>query len=256
MELSLAVNNSLVSLSKQYIFCTEPFRIPFAGRVDLACFDKTGTLTVEDLSVDGVVVLSGKQEIPPVIPAKASPPALIKILASTHSLAQLDSQTIGDPMERATLESIEYSLQKDTVFSATRETSLKIVKRYAFSSQLKRSACVSLVCDKGSYAKTLFVGVKGAPETIQEMLVTVPLNYTSTHQYYARNGARVLALAYKDLDIKVGAVATLARSDVESKLTFAGFLVFSCPLKPDSTAVVKELLQSSHAVFYYLYRLS
>ncbi len=75
MELSLAVNASLVALSKYgtycrlicstnlaltlcsavtAIFCTEPFRIPLAGRVDICCFDKTGTITGEDLVVEGV----------------------------------------------------------------------------------------------------------------------------------------------------------------------------------------------------------
>lgn len=54
MELSLSVTNSLAALSKELVFCTEPFRIPWAGKLDTLCFDKTGTLTKDKMMLRGV----------------------------------------------------------------------------------------------------------------------------------------------------------------------------------------------------------
>ena len=58
MELSLTVNYSILNMIKKQIFCTEPFRIPNAGKVNICCFDKTGTLTKTELIIKGVTAMN------------------------------------------------------------------------------------------------------------------------------------------------------------------------------------------------------
>lgn len=53
--LCLQVTNSLAALSRSLVYCTEPFRISLAGKLDVLCFDKTGTLTKDEMVLRGVV---------------------------------------------------------------------------------------------------------------------------------------------------------------------------------------------------------
>ena len=55
MQMAMAVNTALMALMKNGIFCTEPFRVPFAGKINHCLFDKTGTLTTDQLMPCGVV---------------------------------------------------------------------------------------------------------------------------------------------------------------------------------------------------------
>ena len=62
MQTALAVNASIMTLMKMQIFCTEPFRVPMAGKVDTCIFDKTGTLTTDELVAVGAVAPSVRLE--------------------------------------------------------------------------------------------------------------------------------------------------------------------------------------------------
>jgi cation-transporting ATPase 13A1 len=281
MELSLAVNTSLAALSRYAIFCTEPFRIPFAGRVDIACFDKTGTLTGEDLVVEGVAGLSLGQNgaakasiekdgahshLTPVVDAGIE---TTLVLATAHALVRLDEgDVVGDPMEKATLTSLGWTLgRQDTLTSkalpsakgnasATSANVVQIKRRFQFSSALKRQSSVATTVTTNPHTskrtKATFVGVKGAPETIRNMLVDVPPNYEETFKFFTRNGSRVLALGYKylstDSEIGLNRMNSLKREEMECDLKFAGFLVLQCPLKDDAKQAVRMLNESSHRV--------
>lgn len=247
MELSLAVNASLVALSKHAIFCTEPFRIPFAGRVDVCCFDKTGTITAENLEVKGVAGIDPADRLRLVDVTQTSRETTYT-LAAAHALVRLeDGLIVGDPMEKTAVDALNWQLSKgDSVSSADPNAlhrgTLSIRRRFQFSSALKRMSTVSTL----SGGKTI-MAVKGAPETIKSMLATVPDFYDDTYKWYTRRGSRVLALGYKETEsMSQDKINKFTRDAVESSLTFAGFLVFHCPLKPDAIETLKMLIDSSH----------
>ncbi|KAF9233403.1 hypothetical protein BU15DRAFT_90366 [Melanogaster broomeanus] len=245
MELSLAVNASLVALSKFAIFCTEPFRIPFAGRVDVCCFDKTGTITAENLVLEGVAGIDDFDRMR-LIDVKDSGRQTTLCLAAAHALVRLDDGTVvGDPMEKTTLEALEWHISQGKYYFGVTpwhpsraghpmHQGLYIRRRFQFSSALKRMSTVSTLPS----SKAL-VSVKGAPETIKGMLAQVPEWYDETYKWYTRRGSRVLALGMKEMDaMSIDKINKLHREEVEHNLIFAGFLVFHCPLKPDAIECV------------------
>ncbi|KAJ6823587.1 putative manganese-transporting ATPase PDR2 [Iris pallida] len=241
MELSIAVNTSLIALARRGIFCTEPFRIPFAGKVDICCFDKTGTLTSDDMEFRGVVGLGDDENLEP--DTAKLPERTVEVLASCHALVFVENKLVGDPLEKAALKGIDWIYTSDEKAMPKRSGghAVQIVQRHHFASHLKRMAVVVRTQDN------FFAFVKGAPETIQERLLDLPSTYVDTYKKYTRQGSRVLALAYKPLpEMAVSEARSLDRDLVETDLIFAGFAVFNCPIRSDSGSVLKELKESSH----------
>ncbi|GFH31709.1 uncharacterized protein HaLaN_30803, partial [Haematococcus lacustris] len=77
-----------------------------------------------------------------------------------------------------------------------------------------------------------------------------PDNYDALYKRYAAQGARVIALAVRNLgraqDLDLAALRSTPREAMEQGLSWAGFAIFSCPLKPESEPALAQLRASSH----------
>ncbi|KAK4531833.1 hypothetical protein CCYA_CCYA09G2690 [Cyanidiococcus yangmingshanensis] len=251
MQLSLAVQSSLVGLAKEGIFCTEPFRIPLAGMLDICCFDKTGTVTVDTLHFSGIQDPSGDT----LLPAEAASQSSTLALAACHSLVGLGQELSGDPMEVASFQAIGWTLGANDIVSARsgkyRGMRVQIVLRHAFDATLQRMSVVVQVDDGEPIEQTSWYALaKGSPESIRSCLREIPGEYDERYRKLAMEGMRVIALAVKRLPAELtrSDARRLNRNAIESELDFAGFASFRCPARADSRAAIKMLRNSKHLV--------
>ncbi|XP_023773956.1 manganese-transporting ATPase 13A1 [Cyanistes caeruleus] len=125
---------------------------------------------------------------------------------------------------------------------------MRIHQRFHFSSALKRMAVLASLENASGEIRYL-AAVKGAPETLHAMLSQCPRNYHEIHREFSHEGARVLALGYKELGaLSHQQVREMKRESLECDLRFVGFIVVSSPLKADSKAVIREIQSASHHV--------
>jgi cation-transporting ATPase 13A1 len=283
MELSLAVNTSLARLQKLAIYCTEPYRIPLAGRLDVCCFDKTGTLTSDTYVVRGVVA---PEELAQgaLTAAEELADEATYVIAGCHQLVRLDEKLDGDQMELAAVKAVKWGMTRDGRMirqapssGAARKEQLRILHRHLFSAAHKRMSAVVAIdtlsskaaaaADPGWQAagddaaaflggalvatpRELLLVCKGAPEAVLPLLAHAPAQYEAAYQQLARQGTRVLALAFRrlPLDSPLATLRALPREAAERGLTFAGFLALESPLKEDSLPAIAALQRSQHRV--------
>lgn len=210
MEMGMSVQSAVKNLMGKKIFCLEPFRITLAGKVDVCCFDKTGTLTDTKLEVKRI---------------EHSTEFTSKILSVCHNLIIVKDEVKGDPLELAIY---NYPFEK---------VSFKILKLFSFSSELKRQAVVAEIDNH------LYFCMKGAPETVEKYLKHVPAEY-SEYKEFARQGFRVIALAYKAVninDLKLSEDRLSDREYFEKNLVFGGFVLLGSSLKDYAVEMCRVL---------------
>jgi cation-transporting ATPase 13A2 len=257
--LSIGIEFSLRRLKKKQIYCISPQKINIAGKIDLVCFDKTGTLTEEALSFFAVGVkqkdFNAICRTSSEIYLKSEQNFVSQIMASCHSIREIDGKFVGDPLDLEMMSICGWMYEENnsvlaeneaknyligTCYPASNSPShfrkIELIKRFDFSSERKLMSVVAKM------NRELYVFVKGAPEVICKLCVpkSLPSTLDSDLDQYTRNGYRVLCLAWKKLQSRINP-KKLKREKIESDLEFSGFVVFENKLKPQSSGLITEL---------------
>lgn len=129
ITMSLTVNTAVTHLFRKMLYCTEPFRIPAAGKLTVCCFDKTGTLTTSEVILEQVIQSKNDQ---PVSRSGQEGEKLTKetdlVMGICHSIVAVpkknklplamrngmkpdssaDIAVVGDPLERVAVEASDW----------------------------------------------------------------------------------------------------------------------------------------------------
>lgn len=278
--LTIGTNIALSRLRKKSIFCISPSRVNVGGKLDVICFDKTGTLTEDGLDVLGTLSVKpsniGKSKFsklqqtikeitPPILRLDENSGhsderrrvAFVAILATCHSLRRVDGVLIGDPLDLKMFEYTDWNFHEDqgvkyfpndstvenpvaVTFPNDESTHIGVIHSFEFVSKLRRMSVLA----KEVLSDSIHVFLKGAPEVMTLVCdpSTLPIDYNEQLHYFTHQGYRVIACATKTYtNMSSPEARHLKRSQVESNLTFMGFIVFENKLKPSTTAVIEQL---------------
>ena len=239
-ELSLITVHSLLSFESKRIICIDYSRISMAGQIDICCFDKTGTLTSGELIIKGIIYIgSSEPEI-----AYECQEETFTVLLGCNTLLNIDGRPNGDPIDVAMFKEVRGNFVKDEI-CCKRETKIKKIKEFPFSSEIKRTTVLSEVYTEKQKKVKIRVLCKGAPEIIKTLLKKVPNNYDKCYKLWAKEGYTIMALAYKDNE-KLN--VNDDRKQIEKDLIFCGFAIIEAPLKEKADKHISQLMKSNYDI--------
>lgn len=203
--------------------------------------------------------------------------AALFTMATCHSLRSVDEELVGDPLDVKMFDFTRWSYEEGQqsfagdddeenlglspsvarpppeMASDMQTTNrsgeavpieLGVLKLFEFVSQLRRMSVI--VRTFGQQSGDIYV--KGAPECMREICrpESFPADYEEQLGYYTHKGYRVIGCATRHIKKLTWVKAQkMTRADVESNLDFVGFIIFENKLKPTTSAVLDELLQSN-----------
>jgi predicted P-type ATPase len=243
----IAVGISAERLEKKRITCTNPQGILIAGKVNVCCFDKTGTLTEAGMNASGVES-HGNEYL-----AKQTKLGM----CVCHNLQLMSTgEIIGNEVDKASFEYTGATINTEE----SRGLEIKydgekyvILKQNLFDNVLVTQ---SVIVELPNKKQVTFV--KGSAEAIRALCrpETIPSSFDDTLRDGSKDGLYLLAMGFKELsndtltktdgddDVELrhmGNPTMMPRTELESSLTFCGFIKFENVLKAETRGVMEDL---------------
>ncbi|TPX32624.1 hypothetical protein SmJEL517_g04278 [Synchytrium microbalum] len=273
--LTIGIGFSMTRLKAKQIFCINPERVNYAGRINTFCWDKTGTLTASALRFAGLARAQDSAFSALETSVKATAGDMERVMITCHNVNLVQEKLVGHSVDLEMFKATSWSLKQDvenvkevqgrvvlaTCYSATTSTesesaiveatanpfedhpttsslrnAIHIIQRHDFDAALQR---MSVVCIESASARC-FASAKGSPEAIRPICrpSTIPSDYHVVYQQYASMGLYVLALAEKDVSLND---AIDDRRCIEHDMKFVGFIMFDNPIKKEASKILKTL---------------
>ncbi|MBU0907670.1 MAG: magnesium-translocating P-type ATPase [Nanoarchaeota archaeon] len=223
---TISLSSGAIHMAKKKVIVKKLASIEDLGNVDVLCVDKTGTLTENKVSVESYLDIEGK-------PKKE----IMEFALNCNNAVVEEASINGNAIDVAICEyalknkiGVEKFKRLDEIeFDFNRRRMSVVVQKNREKILISKGEPLAIlkVCDRASYNGRV-VPIKDHAGKIQ-----------SDFQNMGRQGLRVIAVAYK----KAGSKKNYSEKDEESMI-FAGFVVFSDPLKEsvkDSLRRIKNL---------------
>jgi cation-transporting ATPase 13A2 len=277
--ISLSVGNfyGASQLAKIGVILESPSMMSAAGRMQFLLFDKTGTLT--DIDVKLVHAFLGLNQNPTdkedgklteldSLSSKMQESDEVYNLmfnfSSNHTLAFVDNDIMGDPIEEELFDYAEADIDEgefkphpekkdeladseiNSVIVPYKGSTLKLtmVKVFGFVPELQRMGVVVRTEETGQ----MYFFVKGSPEKVMKLCrkQTVSASAHELVDRQAKRGIRIIAFAYKKLDS--GKYSDAKRTDLESELIFQGLATFDNNLKKGTKGCIQRFRMNNFSV--------
>lgn len=270
---TLALAMAVQRMSKEHALVKKLSAVETLGCTSVICSDKTGTLTQNEMTVNNLYLPNRKFEVTGLGYAPVG-----QILENSTQVTAYDNNDLKTLLvaaglcSNARLVAPSGDSTKYTVLGDPTEACLLVVAEKAnidleeennlnprirelpFDSSRKRMSTIHQLsrpidgCSRIAY-------IKGAPKEVLELCSSILIDGKVTemtseekakimqeNDQYARNGLRVLAVAYRLLP-KDGSLPTLLSlltpEVIEQKLTFVGLVIMADPPRPEVAAAVE-----------------